>query len=252
MKGVLLLHGFLTGPDDFAPIMDKMHEMYDYVECPLYPGHVDNTEKFTWEGTFRVVNEAYTGLAAKCDVIDVIGFSMGGTLAAYIASNYAVRNLVLLAPANKFLNPAFPFSLWIFYFKSKRIKHKLMKQGNFYDLEKEFDERIRAVKVTNHAALDMGKTRLVPRWTPTNLYNFHKVISRCNRETKKITSPTLIIWGRLDQLVTKKSPIELYNKVNNPDKFMFFFDDISHMMLYSVNNDRIINAVVSFLKNNDA
>lgn len=41
----------------------------------------------------------------RCETVYVIGFSMGGLIAAYLAVNYPVKKLVLLSAAAYYVNP---------------------------------------------------------------------------------------------------------------------------------------------------
>src|SRR5699024_9337330 len=43
-------------------------------------------------------------LKANCDKLYVVGFSMGGMIAAYLAANYDVDKLVLLSTARKYVS----------------------------------------------------------------------------------------------------------------------------------------------------
>src|SRR5690625_4603120 len=43
-------------------------------------------------------------LMEECEILYVIGFSMGGMIAAYLAAKYDVEKLVLLAPARKYIS----------------------------------------------------------------------------------------------------------------------------------------------------
>src|SRR5690625_6465964 len=43
-------------------------------------------------------------LMEECAILYVIGFSMGGMIAAYLAAKYDVEKLVLLAPARKYIS----------------------------------------------------------------------------------------------------------------------------------------------------
>jgi len=256
MKGIFLLHGFLTNPEDYTPIMEQLRQIYDRVYCPLYPGHYLETDKvkFKAEDLLKMVNEEFTRFRQECDVVDVIGFSMGGAIASYLAANYEFRNLVLLAPANKFYNFAFLPMTLVYYVKKFSLKRKYKKKyssqigGNLVDA---VDKNIRQVNRSKKIAFKIGFTRVVPNWTFSNLKNFRKIIKTCNNGIQKIDKPTLILWGHLDQLVNKNSPKFIYDKVTSQNKEMYFFDDMSHLMLRSVNIDRITNSVISFLQRND-
>src|SRR5699024_12565302 len=48
--------------------------------------------------------QALIELKANCDKLYVVGFSMGGMIAAYLAANYDVDKLVLLSTARKYVS----------------------------------------------------------------------------------------------------------------------------------------------------
>lgn len=90
---LILLHGFLGSHRDWSPIIENLRHSYRLLAIDL-PGH----------GYTRVTGGAdgYTFLAAATAMIEiadsldaatfsVIGYSMGGRLALYLASIYAMR-----------------------------------------------------------------------------------------------------------------------------------------------------------------
>ena len=105
-KAILLIHGFATDIDDFYNIIPDLTKRYDYIELKNLPGHGKNSnlKQFDVEKTFACVEESAQKLLARFDEVDVIGFSMGGSLAAYLASKYHFNKIVLLAPANNYIN----------------------------------------------------------------------------------------------------------------------------------------------------
>ena len=49
--------------------------------------------------------EEFDELERKCEIVDVMGFSMGGALATYLSQVRKINKLILIAPANYYFNP---------------------------------------------------------------------------------------------------------------------------------------------------
>src|SRR5574344_1302069 len=105
-KAVLIIHGFAGGPHDNESIQFylTMHG-FDVFTFTL-PGH-DRIlfNKVTKEDWIKSCEDHIELLIKnKYNSICVIGHSMGGVLASYLASKYSVvKKLVLVAPAFKYL-----------------------------------------------------------------------------------------------------------------------------------------------------
>lgn len=247
MKAIFLIHGFLTNKDDFKAIVPSLNEMYDKVYLYEAPGHTlePNYALFNVNDTFKTLLKAYDELAKDYDTIDVIGFSMGGALATYLQSVRRVRNLVLLAPANKYINPKLLGERLKFITQNHKDMIK-MKDTNpkAYDYIK---NNMDALKKDDKNAMTLAFKYLFPNWTIKNLSTFTKIINKCNKELIAITSPTLIIWGKLDQLVPYDS-IKYLESLMFSNSEVVIYDDISHLMLNSENNNKIIDKICNFLK----
>ncbi len=254
MKGIFLLHGFLTSPKDYAPIIGRLEQMYDRVYCPLYPGHGQKKVKFKADELFELVEREFSAFLEECDTVDVMGFSMGGAIATYLAAKYEFRNLVLLAPANRYYNFAFLPRTLVYYLKAlkKSVKYRRLKRknGDCTPINR-LRAEVRDVNKNKRISIYIGFTQVVPNWTVSNVRNFKRIIRRCNGAIDKIDKPTLILWGHFDQLVNIKSPDFIYGKVTNKRKRMYIFDSMSHLMLYSINSRMLIDAIISFLRDND-
>lgn len=100
--GVLVLHGFTGSPQSMRPLAEAFADAGFSVELPLLPGHgtsVDDLLATSWTDWSAAAEQAYLGLAARCDRTVVAGLSMGGTLAAWLASRHAeISGIVLVNP----------------------------------------------------------------------------------------------------------------------------------------------------------
>lgn len=101
--GVLVLHGFTGSPHSMRGIAEKLADAGLTVELPLLPGHgtaVDDLLATTWADWSGAAEAAYAGLAARCTRVAVVGLSMGGTLACWLAERHPeIAGVVVVNPA---------------------------------------------------------------------------------------------------------------------------------------------------------
>ncbi len=245
MKAVILIHGFITSPSDFNPLYNFLNDNYDYV-CKVYlPGHKDNEtyKNFTFNLTLNTILNAYDKTILQYDTIDVIGFSLGGALASYLASVRYVRKLVLLSPANKYLRIGFYHKYRKNYLNLKK-RYKILKRKNDPRAES-YKIKVKSLKENNSRSVKMALFDLFPHYTLYTLSVFSKLISFVNKNLLEINSKTLICWGELDQLVPYKS-IDFLKKYIKDAK-VIVYKDLSHLMLSSVNIDLLVSNIESFL-----
>ena len=124
-KICIFIHGYLTNYTDFQGLPKAIMEEYDKVILLTLPGHnhIDSLNNFTKDNVFKYIKQEMEQIKDG-NTIDVVGYSLGGALAWYIALNYKINKLVLLAPANNYLN--------IFLYSDKR---KYLKRIRKYDIE---------------------------------------------------------------------------------------------------------------------
>lgn len=245
-KAILLLHGFATDPSDFDPIIENLKEVYDHIEIPFMPGHkVKGLKGFTCNSTIALVENIIAELENNYDVIDIMGFSMGGALGSYIASKHHVRNLVLLAPANVYLNPKFPLERAKAFMEYLDAKIFDADSPNKKKIIKEHELRLQE----DSDAMKVTKKFLLPNYNPRSIAQFAKIIRYCRDNMAKVSSPTLIILGDIDQLVPERTYDYLSKYCTNLKKEKF--KGVSHMMLRSPKSDQIIKKIMSFIKEND-
>ncbi len=100
--GVLVLHGFTGSPHSLRPVADALADAGYTVELPLWPGHgtaVEDLVPARWSDWTAAAEAAFGGLAGRCDSVTLVGLSMGGTLACWLAEHHPeVRGMVLVNP----------------------------------------------------------------------------------------------------------------------------------------------------------
>lgn len=103
-SGVLVLHGFTGNPSSMRPLAERAMARGYGVELPRLPGHgtsVADLKGATWDDWAATALAAFDELAARSERVAVVGLSMGGGLAAYVAELRDVAGCVFINPMVK-------------------------------------------------------------------------------------------------------------------------------------------------------
>ncbi|MFA7126239.1 MAG: alpha/beta hydrolase [Bacilli bacterium] len=252
MKCVLLLHGFLSDENDFASIIDLLKARYDLVHCIHFPGHgvMFNQEEFTEEATFELLEMTYQNLAKRYQIIDVIGFSMGGALGVNLACKYPIHRLVLLAPAYNYFNLEAPLAKVGMYWKLAKKMREARKEHGLNN-EKKVAQKLNFLMEDDKRSINFVARAYLNTAMPKYFMTFRKIIKRVVAEMIPYQCPTLVLWGELDQLVPRKAIEEVYEFCVSTQKKKIIYDDITHLMLLSTSNQKIINDIIIYLEERD-
>ena len=100
--GALVLHGFTGCPQSMRALALALADAGLTVELPLLPGHgtaVEDMVPTRWDDWSGAAEAAYVELAARCTSVAVVGLSMGGTLAVWLAERHPeIAALALVNP----------------------------------------------------------------------------------------------------------------------------------------------------------
>lgn len=98
---VLMVHGWCSGPTDFADLPERLHARGFHVRVMLLPGHGTSPRDFAaataddWRDAVRGEVDA---LAGAFQTVHAVGFSMGGALLVELAAERDLGRLAVLAP----------------------------------------------------------------------------------------------------------------------------------------------------------
>ena len=227
--GVLFLHGFSGGPYEVQPFADYIKEQTDWVvSIPTFSGH-GKAEHLAMKGYkaehwLMEAEIAYRELFKQVDEVIVVGFSMGGVIAMYLAVRYKVKKLVLLSAAAKYVSP-----------------RQLIK-----------DIRIIVQDMVHHR---LEENELFTRYkfklknVPLSAtVEFMEVVQKTKAYIPQITCPTFIVQGALDGIVPSNTAQLLFDQISSPEKYMYISKSGKHHICYSEDCDQWFEEVYRFLK----
>ena len=99
--GALVLHGFTGTPASVQGVSGALAAAGFTVASPLLPGHGSTMEDLVetgWDDWSGAADRAHRELAGRCDRMVLVGLSLGGTLACWLASRHDVAGLVCVNP----------------------------------------------------------------------------------------------------------------------------------------------------------
>jgi carboxylesterase len=226
MNGCLLIHGFTGGPYEVNPLASYLERHTDWkIVVPTLPGHgeiLDLRGKKADEWVEHA-KEELRALLEECEQVYVIGFSMGGLIASYLAVEYPVSKLVLLSAAAYYVNP-------------KQL---------LTDIKEMFRDVFKG-ELSNNELYVRYKKKI--KDTPISAtYQFRKVVLMAKPLLKDIKVPVFIAQGKKDGIVPPKSADFLYEEITYEEKERHFSEEAKHLICHSDDSDELFEKVKEFL-----
>ncbi|MFB1051753.1 alpha/beta hydrolase [Paraliobacillus sp. JSM ZJ581] len=226
MIGCLCIHGFTGGLYEIEPLVAYLKEHTEWIiKSPLLPGHGVHLalEGVSYTEWIQTAEEALIELKQEVDTVYIIGFSMGGMIASYLASKYEVAKLVLLSPSRRYINIA-QMGLDIGDMIKDRIVGRL--QDNLL------------YKIYQHKRGHV----------PLRAYiEFLKCMKYTKPALKNIFCPVFVAQGIQDGMVPYKSTHYLAEEIPT-DIEVIYYSDSKHHICLGKDKDVVNDAVLRFLK----
>ena len=233
MTACLLIHGFTGGPYEVEPLDKYLKEHTDWrIETVCLPGHGVGEEGkgldlpgVSYKEWIATAERAFLHIREQEEDIYLVGFSMGGMIASYLAAKYQVKKLVLLSASRKFFSIP-RMSLDVANFGWKAVRGTLKEDPVFTNYRRKFG--------------------LVPL---SASIEFLKCMKFTKPYLKKIKTPVFIVQGIQDGMVPYKSVHYLDKEIPAKTEVVYFYNS-KHLILLGEDKDIVIQAVVSFLTKN--
>ena len=217
-KAIVIIHGFTGSLYDNEYLMNylELDNNFD-VYAETLPGH--NHDRFSdasvidWKKS--VDNEIQKLIQEGYHTIYLVGHSMGGILASYLASKYSEIKKVV------FVNAAFD------YLNFKQNKEDLKDK----DLKK-----------YSHL------WQKVLRTSPFMVNEFRKLVKESNHYLKNVNCETLILRSIRDEIIPYEVGNIIYDNVSSSNKYITDIKDASHIVLSSDKKELVSDYIKMFLK----
>lgn len=97
-----MLHGFTGNPQSVRRIAEALADLGLAVDLPLLPGHGTDPSDLLdkrWADWSAAAEQALSDLEKRCEEVVVVGLSVGGTLACWLAENHGeIRGIAVVNP----------------------------------------------------------------------------------------------------------------------------------------------------------
>lgn len=229
MTGCLIIHGYTGGPYEVEPLTTYLDEQTNWeILVPTLPGHGETLalEDVSYEKWLQAAENSLQKLKKKYAQVYLIGFSMGGMIAAYLAAKFKVDKLVLLATAGKIFSLR-QLTLDIGGVITDRVKGTLRENQNYQRYKRK-----------------IGKIPL-----KSNI-EFLKLVRYTREYLKDIESPVFIAQGIRDGIVPSSTASYLDREITiSSQKEIVLFEKSDHLICWGEDKDTLNGMVHDFLLN---
>jgi len=228
--GMLCIHGFTGGPYEVQPFVEFIEMKTDWVvKTPTLPGHgptlsLKNAKAETW---MMEAEQALRLLQKEVDRVVIVGFSMGGLIALYLALRYKIDQIVLLSAAAKYISG-----------------------GQLLDDVKEIMTDALQGSLSKNTFYHLYEYKLTH--TPLKAtIEFLRIVKMVEPYYGLITTPVCIVQGQKDGIVPFGTAEYLYEQLGSDEKLLVISEGGKHHICYSNDCEDWFNEVFSFLQSKE-
>lgn len=236
-KGIIIIHGYMSAPEEIKIIAKKLFKEGYTVYGVRLTGHGTSPNELAttkWHDWYNSISRAQLILENSVNNIYISGFSTGAGLALLQAAN----------KKNKFkgiISINAPL-----YLKniSTHLSSTIVNWNNFL----------------NKLKFNKGKMEFINH-TPENphinyqknpihgLNELRKAMSKANKIIHNILIPSLIIQGSNDPIVSPNSGKEIFKKIKANQKYFHTIETDRHGIVRGKESGNVLNVIIKFLKN---
>lgn len=171
--------------DGYKVVTFDLYDLFDETDCE-------------WMMWVTRAKDALEAVMREHDEIVLVGFSMGGVIASYLASICRVQKLILIAPA---------FS----YISSDTMASQIGKGARSLLKNKEAEEEVSI---------------------PRSFYPaFMEVVKQLRKYIAKVECPVLLLHGDKDEVISIKSSYLAYESIPHEQKRLYIIHEGTHRLL---------------------
>ncbi|NOU99070.1 alpha/beta hydrolase [Paenibacillus planticolens] len=211
----LLFHGFTGGPYEVEPLARHLRERGQLCKVPELPWHGESYHQLKssrWEDWVKAAEEHAETMTRDYGQFDMVGFSMGGLLAAYLSVRYPVRRLILLNTAVIYVSPG-------------RMLEEMRNEWKY------------------QRKISLNKAKSTPL---SAAWQFTRLVRKLKPELSQVSIPTLIAQSERDHVIHPQSARYIYRKVRG-QREIHWHPRSNHLICHSDDAAVLFRQVSAFL-----
>lgn len=225
-KAILLIHGFAGSIYDYGELPNDLELINNYkVFTYTLPGHnkviINDVTKDDWIKSSEYQIEKIINAGYK--EIYIIGHSMGGVIASYLASKYKeVKKLVLASPAFQ-------------YFKFENNKIDILE----------------SIKIVPNVFKNYDKEEIISRIFKvpiSTVKEFMLLVETHHNDIKNIECPTLIIHGNKDEIVPVTAVNYVYDNIKSNSVTLIEINNLTHDLFINDRYQEVKDLIIAFFR----
>ena len=228
--GVLLVHGLNGNTGDMAELQDVLQAHGIITKNMLLPGHgskVKDMLSVGWEEWTQAVRDELNLLKESCDVVFLVGHSLGGALVLHVAAHEEIAGVVpICAPLHlhPWLKPAVSIGKYLI------------------PLVPTLREDVRDPEARRRY------TRDVYHWTPLHpVESMVRHLPQLRAELQHITAPALIITSLHDHVVPARDGREIYRLIGSREKNLVTLHRSYHVVMKDHDREDVFDKTLAFV-----
>jgi|YNPMSStandDraft_2_1061718.scaffolds.fasta_scaffold00414_11 carboxylesterase len=229
-KGIIIFHGYSGSPSEMFLLAKKFEEKGISVYCPRITGHgtcFDDFMDTKLSDWLRSSIDAYLEFSKRVDKIYLIGLSMGGIIASYLAYLFNIEKIALLATPYDFPDKKFKYLSFLKFFINK------IKQPNSAPALNKLENKKYLIYYKDYFSIK-------------SLNELRKVILLFRKILKKVNSDVIIFHSEKDKVVSYRSPQLIYNKIGSKNKQLVYLKKSNHVLPLDYDLDIIFENILNF------
>lgn len=219
--GCLIIHGFGGNTGEIFPLAEFLAQKGFKIFCPALKGHTgkrSDMAKFAYTDWIESAEDELLRLNMQCERVVLIGFSMGGLIAANLARKYKTYGLVTLNTP-------------IYYWDFKRVGLNLL-------------DDIKAMKFSNL----MRYLKAVFMSPLAALINFRRILAKTKPLLHEVKCPIFIAQALKDDTTHFRSADHIYRNTGSQKKLIKYYENSGHQICLSEDCEELFNDVLDFIE----
>jgi carboxylesterase len=231
-SGCLLIHGFAGTPVEMRGLGDYLHAQGHTVVGVRLHGHGGDPAALRgvgWREWLASAEAGLTRLQARCTTVSVVGFSLGGALAALLTRTYSFERLALLATPLRLagdwrlnLLPVLRYAVpWFYPLKEADLSDPFIAQRiREFAPEADLSDPEVCEQIRNSVRIPLGA-----------IDEMQKALRQARAHLPRVRMPALVMQGREDEVIPADSADEVLRRLGSRDKQLVWWEQTTHQML---------------------